>query len=199
MGTPFLHSRQRIKPNMANQKAKNTLIIDYDDKFIPVVSKTTGEIQSSASFSLAEQSIRSRERLRQLINFIQRNNQGSARPVRNGESVGVSHRLAAQVVYLAYWENYPLEFRIEGTTNIVVLARFTRQPELTFALDWFEDGLDPHSEIQGWWHSLCELISSHAGIWHIPLVVDERIYRKLMPGNYPLVQVDILPSIREEG
>jgi hypothetical protein len=184
---------------MTHHKTENTLIIDHDENYIPILKKASGEIQLSANFSLAEQNTRSRERLERLIDFIRCNNHSTSRSDHNGDTVGVSHRLAAQVVYLAYWENYPLEFRIEGTTNIVVLARFTRQPELTFALDWFEDGLDPHSEIQGWWHSLCELISSHAGIWHIPLVVDERIYRKLMPGNYPLVQVDILPNIREKG
>ena len=81
----------------------------------------------------------------------------------------------------------------------MVLARFTRQSELTFALDLFKDGLDPYSEIQGWWNFFCETISAHAEIWHVPLVVDESIYRKLTPGNYPRVQVDILPNVREKG
>ena len=176
---------------MIYHKTKNTLVIDHDEQYVPIVRAVDGEVQLSGNFSLAEQNARSRERLQRLIDFIHHNH--------SDDSVGVAHRLAAQVVYLAYWENYPLEFQIAGGTNIVVRAHFIRQPELTFTLDLFKDGLDPHSEIQGWWHFLCELISSHAEIWHIPLVVDERIYRKLMPSNYRLGQVDILPSIREKG
>ena len=117
----------------------------------------------------------------------------STRRNHNGESVGVTHQLAEQVVYLAYWENYPLEFWLEengGTT--VILARFSRQPELTFVLDVFKDGLDPHSEIQGWWNFFCETISTHAEIWQIPLVVVESVYRRLDVGNHPQVHVDIV-------
>lgn len=178
---------------MANQQTKNRFIIDHDEEYIPVVRTAAGEIQMSASFSLAEESVRSGERLKRLIDFIHRNNSSSTRRNHNGDSVGVTHQLVEQVVYLAYWENYPLEFGLEengGTTAI--LARFSRQPELTFVLDVFKDGLDPHSEIQGWWNFFCETISTHAEIWHIPLVVDESVHRKLVPGDYPLVHVDIV-------
>jgi hypothetical protein len=179
---------------MANQKTKNTFIIDHDDEYIPVVRKTTGEIQLSASFGLAEQSIRSKERLRQLIDFIQRNNQGSARRIQNGDLVGVTHRLAEQVVYLAYWENHPLEFRIRGDDTPVVLVYFSRQPELTIMLDTFKNGLDPYCEIQGWWNFFYDTISAHAEIWHIPLIVDARVYHRPAPGDYPHVGVDIVPK-----
>ena len=177
---------------MDNQQTKNTFIIDHDEKYTPVVKTATGEIKFSASFSIAEQSVRSGERLKWLINFIRRNNNSSARRNNNGGSVGVTHRLVAQVVYLAYWENYPLEFWIEGGNTPVVLVRFSKQPELTFVLDVFKDGLDPHSEIQGWWNFFCETITTHAEIWHIPLVIDESVYRKLHVGHYPQVHVDIV-------
>jgi hypothetical protein len=88
---------------MDNQQTKNKFIIDYDEKYIPVVKTATGEIQSSASFSIAEQSVRSGERLKRLIDFIRRNNNSSTRRNHNTDSVGVPHRLAEQVVYLAYW------------------------------------------------------------------------------------------------
>ncbi len=179
---------------MANQQTKNQFIIDHDDKYIPVVKTATGEIQLSASFSIAEESMRSGERLKRLIDFIRRNNNSSTRRNHNGDSVGVTHRLAAQVVYLAYWENYHLEFWIEGGDTTVVLVRFSKQPELTFVLDVFKGGLDSHSEIQGWWNFFCETISSHADIWQIPLVIDESIYRKLNAGNHPQVHVDIVPK-----
>jgi len=177
--------------NMTHQKTKHTLVIDHDEQYVPIVRASTGEIRLSGNFSLAEQNTRSRERLERLIDFIRRHH--------NGDSVGVSHRLAAQVVYLAYWENYPLEFQIEAGVNIMVRAHFTRQSEFTFALDSFKDGLDPYFEIQGWWNFFCETISAHAEIWHIPLVVDESIYVKLTHGNYPRVQVDIVPNVREKG
>jgi hypothetical protein len=175
---------------MTNQKPRNTFLIDYDDNYIPIVKTASGQIQINAGFSLAEQSARSGERLERLVDFIRCHN--AAPSNHNGQSVGISHRLVAQFVYLAYWENYPLEFRIEGGATTVVLARFTRQSQLTVALDFFKDGLDPYSEIQGWWNFFCETISDHAEIWHIPLIVDESVYRKLTPGDFPLVQMDIV-------
>lgn len=177
---------------MDNQQTKNTFIIDHDEEYTPVVKTATGEIKLSASFSIAEQSVRSGERLKWLVDFIRRNN-SSTRRYNNGDSVGVTHRLVAQVVYLAYWENYPLELWLEengGTT--VILVRFSKQPELTFVLDVFKDGLDPYSEIQGWWNFFCETITTHAEIWDILLVVDESVYRKLHAGHYPQVHVDIV-------
>lgn len=179
---------------MANQQTKNRFIIDHDEAYIPVVRTAAGEIQMSASFSLAEESVRSGERLKRLIDFIHRNNSSSTRRNHSGDSVGVTHRLAEQVVYLAYWENYPLEFRIEGGDTPIILAHFSRQPELTVILDVFKDGLDPYSEIQGWWNFFCETISTHAEIWQIPLVVDESVYRKLVPGDYPLVHANIVAN-----
>ena len=85
---------------MIHHKTKNTLVIDHDEQYVPIVRAVDGEVQLSGNFSLAEQNTRSRERLQRLIDFIHHNH--------SDNSVGVSHRLAAQVVYLAYWENYPL-------------------------------------------------------------------------------------------
>ena len=179
---------------MTQQKTKNTLIIDHDDHYIPTVKTAAGQIQVTASFSLAEQSVKSGDRLQRLIDFIRRHNQGATRRNHNGESVGVSHRLAAQIVYLAYWENYPLEFRIESEGDIVIQACFPRQPGLTVILDVFKRGTDPFSEIQRWWNFLCEMITAHADIWNIQLVLDESIQHDLMPGDFPRVLVDVVPE-----
>ncbi len=184
---------------MDQQKTKNSFIIDHDDKYIPVVKTAAGQIQITASFNLAEQSAKSGDRLQRLIDFMRRNNHSATRRNHNGQSVGISHRLVAQIVYLAYWENYPLEFRLESEADIVIRASFPQQPELTIFLDVFKNKMDPCSEIQGWWNFFCETISAHAEIWHIPLVVDESIYVKLTHGNYPRVQVDIVPNVREKG
>jgi hypothetical protein len=180
--------------NMDKQKTKNTLIIDHDDHYIPILKTATGEVQVTASFSLAELGVRSGERLKRLVDFIRRHNQGAARRNHNGESVGVSHRLTAQIVYLAYWENYPLEFRIEKDADIVIRACFPRQPELTILLDVFKGGMDPFSEIKGWLNFLCEIISAHADIWNIQLVLNECLQRDLVPGGFPRVLVDIVPE-----
>lgn len=179
---------------MTQQKTKNTLIIDHDDHYLPIVKTATGQIQVTASFSLAELGVRSGERLERLVDFIRRHNQAATRRNHNGESVGVSHRLTAQIVYLAYWENYPLEFRIESGADIVIRASFPRQPELTIILDVFKRGTDPFSEIQSWWNFLCEIITAHADIWDIQLVVDESLHRDRMPGDFPRALVDIVPE-----
>lgn len=179
---------------MDKQKTKNSFIIDHDDKYIPIVKTAAGQIQVTASFSLAEQSVKSGDRLQRLIDFIRRNNHNATRRNHNCESVGISHRLVAQIVYLAYWENCPLEFWIESEADIVIRACFPQQQELTITLDVFKNKMDPCSEIQGWWSFLCEIISAHADIWNIPLVVDESIYCDLMPGDFPKVLVDIVPE-----
>lgn len=176
---------------MTQQKTKNTLIIDHDDHYIPILKTTAGQIQATASFGLAELGVRSGERLERLVDFIRQCNH-------KGKSVGVSHRLAAQIVYLAYWENYPLEFRIESEGDIVIRACFPRQPELTVILNVFKRGTDPYSEIQGWWNFLCEIITAHADIWNIQLVVDESLQRDLMPGDFPKVLREIV-SERESS
>lgn len=179
---------------MKIQRNKNRLIIDHDDHYIPIVKTATGQIQVTANFSLAELDVRSGERLERLVDFIRRHNQATTRRNHNGESVGVSHRLTAQIVYLAYWENDPLEFRIESGADVVIRASFRRQTELTIILDVFRTGTDPFSEIQGWWNFLCEIITAHADIWDIQLVVDESIQHELMPRDFPRALVDIVPE-----
>jgi hypothetical protein len=180
---------------MDDQQTKNQFVFDHDEKYFPVVRTAGGEIKISANFSLAEQGIRSRERLARLIDFIQRNTRMPAHHSNGANSTCISHRLAAQVVYLAYWENYPPEFCIEERERTtVVLAHFPKQPALTVVLDMFKDGLDPHAEIQGWWNFFCETISAHIDIWHVALVIEQSVYRRLNVGHFPLVQVDILTN-----
>lgn len=179
---------------MKIQQNKDRLIIDLDEHYLPIVKTATGQVQATASFSLAELGARSGERLERLVDFIRRNNQDACLRNHNRESVSVSHRLTAQIVYLAYWENYPLEFRIEKDADIVIRACFPQQPELTIILDVFKAGTDPFSEIRGWWNFLCEIISAHAEIWNIQLVLDENLQRDLIPGDFPCVLVDIVPE-----
>jgi hypothetical protein len=124
----------------------------------------------SVSVSLkGTQSVKSGDRLQRLTDFIRRNNHSATRRNHTGEPVGISHRLVAQIVYLAYRENYPLEFRIESEADITIRTCFPQQPELTITLDAFKNKMDPCSEIQGWWSFLCEIIPAHADIWNIPL------------------------------
>ena len=183
---------------MTQSKTKNTLVIDHDEHYIPVVKTADGEIQVTANFSLAEQSVRSSERLKLLIDFIRRHNHNSTHRNHNDESVGLSHRLAAQIVYLAYWENYPLEFKIQGGVAVTVLVQFPRRQEWTFTLDVFQDSIDPYGEIQGWWNFFCDIISAHADIWQINLNIDESVFHGLIPGDFPRVQMDIIQPLYTE-
>jgi hypothetical protein len=88
-----------------------------------------------------------------------------------------------------------LEFKIKEEEVITVLVRFLRQPEFSFTLDIFQYGIDPYGEIQGWWDFFCNIISAHADIWQIHLEVDESLYMRLIPSDYPRVQLDIVPSL----
>ena len=69
---------------MANQLTKNKFIIDHDDEYIPVVKTANGEIKLSASFSIAEQSVGSGERLKWLIDFIRPDTHPRLKPVEFG-------------------------------------------------------------------------------------------------------------------
>lgn len=160
----------------------NKLIIDHDEQYVPIVQTAYGEVKHTARFSLSEESVRSAERLNWLLDFIRRQGCSSSRRYNHGHPIGVSHRLAAQIVYLAYWENYPIQFQMMYVNEqIVVAVHFLKQPEMSCTLDAFNDANDP--EIQDWWNFICQTIFEHEGIWRIELLVDDKIHRTLDHGN----------------
>lgn len=164
----------RITPNLRHDP---DLLIDFRD-FMPVVTSSIDkdDIRIHSSFSIANMDRDAGERLRALVNFIQTSQQASGK----GLFVGCTQAVAEQIAYLAYWKDYPLEFRIERFgKSIVVMAHFPKEPEFDCILAVFADRRELHAGVQKWFECFCRLVQDHARIWQIHLIVDNPTYRKL--------------------
>ena len=179
---------------MANTCMKNFWIVDLDH-YKPVLVTVNGDAVIEADFSLAEENTDSGDRLKLLIEFLgtaKRQLDDCARGLTDLLTFGVSHQVAEQIAYLAYWKDYRLEFHIDKVkSGIVVWARFPNQPELNCILDEFAGGFDLCDDLQGWWDFFCRLISELAEIWQIHLVVHECVSTRLVMVRPPNVLVDI--------
>jgi hypothetical protein len=175
----------------ANLRHDPSLLIDIKD-FMPVLLPSTDKnnILIHSSFSLANLERDAGERLSVLVDFIQFSQMASA----HGRYIGCSHAVAEQIASLAYWKDYPLEFRIErlGKT-IVVMARFPRQPKFDCMLAVFHDRHELHTGVQQWFECFCRLVQDHARIWQIHLIVDRHTYRKLEEPRF--IKPDILVEV----
>ena len=175
---------------MSNASTKNFWIVDLD-KYELVLLASDGNTVLESGFNLAEENTDSGERLRRLVDFIRRAKrrvQDFSLELTSLLPFGVSRKVAEQIVCLAYWKNYRLEFRIDKAKgNVVIWVRFPNNPELNCVLDHFADGFDAGDELQGWLDCLCSIISDHTEIWQIHLVVNESVYENLvvpaMPAN----------------
>jgi hypothetical protein len=177
-----------ITPNLRHDP---DLLIDIKD-FMPVVVLSTDKsnILIHSSFSLANLDRDAGERLRALVDFIR-----TSQNVSNwGLYVGCTHAVAEQIAYLAYWKDYPLEFRIgRFGRSIVVMAHFPKQPEFDCILAVFYDRRELHAGVQKWFDCFCRLVQDHAKIWQIHLIVDKPTYRKLEEPRF--LQPDILVEV----
>ena len=179
---------------MANTPTKNFWVVDLD-KYEPVLIDTYGNVILKAGFNLAEEDADSGDRLRRLADFIR----GAKLYIENYCAeltsqlvLGISHKVVEQIADLAYWKNYRLEFLIDKITgHIAVCARFSKYPNLTCLLDVFANGFDPYDELQGWLEFFCSLISEHAEIWQIHLVVNRSVYEKLTAPETTRVLIEI--------
>ncbi len=186
-----LHVPTMITSNLCHDPS---LLIDVKD-FMPVVvsSADKSNIRIHSSFSLATLDRDAGERLRALVDFIQ----SSQRASNQGGYVGCSHAVAEQIAYLAYWKDYPLEFRIGRTgSSIVVMAHFPKQLEFDCILAVFRDQRELHAGVQKWFECFCRLVQDHAQRWQIHLIVDKPTYRKLHEPR--LLQPDILVEVVDE-
>lgn len=177
-----------------NQRDDPDLFVDIKD-FIPVVVSSTDKdnIRLHSSFSLANLDRDAGERLHALVNFIRVSQKASAR----GMYVGCTHAVTEQIAYLAYWKDYPLEFRIGRCGgSIVVMAHFPKQIEFDCILAVFHDRQELHAGIQKWFDCFCRLVQDHARIWQIHLIVDKPTYRKLEEPRS--IQSDILVEVVDE-
>ena len=180
-----------ISPNLCHDPS---LLIDVKD-FMPIVVSSTDKsnIRIHSSFSLANLDCDAGERLRALVGFIQ----SSQRASNQGGYVGCSHAVAEQIAYLAYWKDYPLEFRIgRFGRSIVVMAHFPKQIEFDCILAVFRDQRELHAGVQKWFECFCHLVQDHAQRWQIHLIVDKPTYRKLHEPR--LLQPDILVEVVDE-
>jgi hypothetical protein len=178
----------------SNLRHDPSSLIDIKD-FMPVVVSSTDKnhICIHSSFSLANLDRDAGERLRALIDFIRTSQNISNR----GLYVGCTHAVAEQIAYLAYWKDYPLEFRIERFgKSIVVMAHFPKRPELDCILAVFDDRYELHPGVQKWFNCFCRLVRDHAQIWQIHLIIDNPTYRKLEEPSF--IQPDILVEVVDE-
>ena len=113
-----------ITPNLRHDPS---LLIDVKD-FMPVVVSSTDKnnIQIHSAFSLANLERDAGERLCALVDFIRTSQMASS----HGLYVGCTHAIAEQIAYLAYWKNYPLEFRIGRFGSSIVVMVWTKSRTL---------------------------------------------------------------------
>lgn len=169
-----VHIPIMITPNLRHDPS---LLVDIKD-FMPVVVSSTDKntIWIHSSFSLANLDRDAGERLRELVHFSQAAQEAST----HGLYIGCTHAVAEQIAYLAYWKDYPLEFRIgKFGSSIVVMAHFPKQPRFDCVLAVFYDRQELHADVQKWFECFCQLVQDHAKIWQIHLIVDKLIYRRL--------------------
>jgi hypothetical protein len=180
-----------ITPNLRHDPS---LLIDVRD-FMPVLVSSTDKnnIRIHSSFSLANLERDADERLRALIEFIRTSQKASNQNL----YVGCTHVVAEQIAYLAYWKDYPLEFRIERfSRSIVVMAHFPKQPEFDCILAVFYDRRELHAGVQKWFDCFCRLVQDHAKIWQIHLMIDKPTYGKLEEPR--VFKPDILVEVIDE-
>jgi hypothetical protein len=167
---------------MNEPDTKNFWTVDLDG-YTPILKTVDEKIIAQADFSLAEAGLDSGERLRQLVDFI-RNTRKRLENCFPGFTsrlpLGVSQRVAEEIVYLAYWKNQRLECRVDKASyEVVVWVYFPNQPELNCILDQFAGGLDPCNELQGWLDFFYRIISDHLEILQIDLAMHESVYGRL--------------------
>lgn len=180
-----------ITPNLRHDPS---MLIDIKD-FMPVIVSSTDKdrVHIHGSFSLANQDRDAGERLGDLVSFIHTSQQTCT----HGLYIGCTHAVAEQIAYLAYWKDYPLEFRIgRFGSSIVVMAHFPKQPQFDCALGVFYDRQELHRGVQKWFDCFCQLVRDHAEIWQIHLIVDRPTYRKLEEPRGP--KSDILVELVNE-
>ncbi len=152
-------------------------------QYEPVLLDANEALIMRAGFSLAEEAEDSEKYLGLLIDFIDqaRRVAVSAHADWGSDlSVSVSQSVVEQIIYLAYWKNYRLQFHIENTgERVAIWVRFLNQPELNCILDQFKAEDNNQEELQGWLDFLCTVISAHAAIWQIYFVIHESNYAKL--------------------
>ena len=168
---------------MIKTSTQNSWTVDLNN-YEPVLLDLKKAITLRAGFSLSEETEDSGKHLRQLVDFIHRARfyaESANLVVTPHLSITVSQNVVEQIIYLAYWKNYRLEFHMsKAEDHVAIWARFLNKPELNCMLDQFEAGEDNQNALQEWLDFLCNIISDHADIWQIYLVVQDCLYDDLI-------------------
>jgi len=179
---------------MTDTATKNFWVVDLDE-YTPILVTADRKVIVQAGFSLAEEGLDSGERLQRLVDFI-RDTKGRLEDCFPSLTAlmpfGVSHRVAEEIVYLAYWKNHRLQLRVDKARHeVVVWAHFLNKPELHCVLDRFAGDVDPHVELQGWLNFFCRIISDHLEIWQIDLIVHKSVYEKLAIPTHTSIFIEV--------
>jgi hypothetical protein len=166
-------------------------LLDHDEDYRPIVILSEREAGSrvvgQALYSLADNSD-SLDLLSSLAQFVQ---DWHSHLVEQDLPQSVTHRLAAQFVYLAYWKAIPTELRLDrGNGKIFVSVRYPQHPTLSSTLAQFIDPVvdaQSASALQNWLRFTFETVAEHAAIWQIGLVVDRGVYEQFAPADLPKV------------
>jgi hypothetical protein len=166
-------------------------LLDHDEEYHPIVVISEREaghqIVGQAPYSLAENSD-SLDLLSSLAQFVQ---DWHSHLAEQDLPHSVTHRLAAQFIYLAYWKAIHTELRVDRTQGkIYVSVRFPQHPALTGTLAQFSDPMvdaQSASALQNWLRFVFETVAEHAPIWQIGLAVDWGVYEQFAPEDLPRV------------
>jgi hypothetical protein len=183
------HDEITVIDTPATELVPPRFLLDYDEGYCPIllIERETGQqVLGQATYSLADDTC-SGVLLSRLAGFVQ---DWHDHLEKYELPHSVTHRLAAQFVYLANWKAIRTELRIDRAGNkITVSVRFPKIPELSCTLAQFLDPIeDPSSanELQDWLRFFFETVAEHAAIWQIDLVVDQDIYSAFAPADLPM-------------
>jgi hypothetical protein len=182
------HNEILVLGTPTTELVSHRFLLDHDEGYHPIllIERETGQqVLGQTTYSLAENTC-SGELLSRLAGFVQ---DWHDHLEQHELPHSVSHRLAAQFVYLAYWKAIHTELRVERAGNtITVSVRFPKNPELSCTLAQFLDPIeDPLSanELKDWLRFIFETVAEHAAIWQIDLVVDQDIYSAFASADLP--------------
>jgi hypothetical protein len=164
-------------------------LLDHDEGYRPIVILSQREagqqIVGQALYSLADNTC-SGELLSSLAQFVQ---DWHAHLAEHNLAHSVTHRLAAQFVYLAYWKAIPTELRIDRANGkIFVSVRFPQHPALSSTLAQFSEPVvnaQFATALQNWLRFFFTTVAEHAAIWQIGLVVERSVYEQFAPADLP--------------
>lgn len=158
-------------------------LIDLDQDLYPVLTNaraTNEQVLSKAAFSLEDMGMDSGNKLfclREYLRFVQ---QTWALP---GLYIGLSTHVVLEIVNLAYWKNWALEFRLDKRGDALLMAaHFPNLPETDFVINIFRENdpeFNPYPLMKEWLRFFRSIVQEVAELWTIRIIVNESIAVKI--------------------